>query len=146
MGTIPGFLIWFGKDEFCFSCFSSLFGGILSVLGFVGIYKTVSLFTTYGDGTPAPYDPPKKFVAKGLYRYVRNPMMIGVFLVLLGESVFFRSYLVLIWTMFFVAVNLIYIPLFEEPELINRFGASYLKYKNNVPRWLPNKRPYSWNP
>ncbi len=143
MGTIPAAMIWFENDVFIFSWFSIVFGFILIALGGIGIYKTVALFTSYGDGTPAPYDPPKNFVVKGLYRYVRNPMMIGVFSVLFGEAILFRSYLIFGWGLFFVAANLIYVPLLEEPELTGRFGDSYLKYKDNVPRWIPMKDP--WN-
>ncbi len=121
----------------------SVFGGILVALGSIVIYKTVALFTSYGNGTPAPYDPPKKIVVSGLYRYVRNPMVIGVFFVLMGETVFFKSYLILGWGLFFMMANLIYVPFFEEPELLNRFGDTYSEYKKNVPRWFPLSVP--WN-
>jgi protein-S-isoprenylcysteine O-methyltransferase Ste14 len=143
MGTIPGTMVWFDTEVFLFSWFSLLLGGMLIGLGVIVIYKTVALFTSYGNGTPAPYDPPKNFVVIGLYRYVRNPMMIGVFFVLIGEAVLFKSYLVLSWGLFFMVANLIYVPLCEESELITRFGASYLEYMENVPRWFPLKVPWS---
>jgi len=143
MGTIPGTMIWFDKEVFFFSGFSLALGGILISIGVIIIYKTVALFTSYGEGTPAPYDPPKKFVVSGLYGYVRNPMMIGVFSVLIGEAVFFGSYLILSWALFFMVANLIYVPLFEESELIARFGSPYLEYTKNVPRWFPMIVPWS---
>ncbi len=143
MGTVPFVLVWLEKDVFYFSWFSLVFGGILIIFGIVIIYQTVALFSGYGNGTPAPYDPPKNFVGKGCYRFVRNPMMIGVFFVLFGEAIFFKSYLLLGWGLFFVTANLIYVPLIEEPELTARFGDSYLEYQRNVPRWLPMKEP--WN-
>lgn len=143
MGTIPGALVWFEGKVFLFSWFLSSFGVIIISLGAIVIYKTVALFTSYGNGTPAPYDPPKNFVVRGLYRHVRNPMMIGVFFVLMGEAFFFRSYLIFGWGLFFMAANLIYVPFFEEPELLNRFGNPYLDYKKNVPRWFPLKAPWS---
>jgi protein-S-isoprenylcysteine O-methyltransferase Ste14 len=144
MGTIPVAMVWFDGEVFLFSWFSLTLGGILIGLGVIVIYKTVASFTSHGNGTPAPYDPPKNFVVNGLYGHVRNPMMIGVFSVLIGEAVFFRSYLILGWGLFFMVANLIYVPLFEESELSIRFGDSYLEYTKKVPRWLPMKNP--WNP
>ena len=106
-------------------------------------YRTVTLFTEYGNGTPAPFDPPKKFVVRGLYRYVRNPMMIGVMSILFGESILFNSLFLLYWAIFFIVANLIYIPLIEEPELKIRFGMVYEDYLSNTPRWIPRQTP--WN-
>lgn len=143
MGVIPGAIVWFDAKIFVLSWFSLIIGGVLIGVGVVVIYKTVSLFTSYGNGTPAPYDPPTKFVIHGLYRYVRNPMMIGVFSVLIGEAIFFKSYLIFGWGLFFMIANLIYVPLWEETELADRFGDSYLEYTKHVPRWFPMKSP--WN-
>lgn len=64
-------------------------------------------------------------------------MLIGVWSVLLGESILFGSLLVMAWCLFFVIACLLVIPLWEEPELEKRFGESYLSYKRNVSRWLP---------
>jgi protein-S-isoprenylcysteine O-methyltransferase Ste14 len=144
MGTIPGTMVLFEEEVFIFSWFLLVFGGILFTFGGIVIYKTMALFTSYGNGTPAPYDPPKNFVVNGLYGHVRNPMMIGVFFVLIGEAIFLKSHLILGWGLFFMAANLIYVPLCEESELVARFGDSYLEYTKNVPRWLPLKTP--WNP
>ncbi len=102
-------------------------------------WKTVSLFTEVGEGTPAPFDPPRKLVTQGPYAHVRNPMMIGVWLVLLGEAFAFGSVPLVVWFLVFCGLCLILIPVLEEPDLENRFGEPYREYKLKVPRW-PTRR------
>jgi protein-S-isoprenylcysteine O-methyltransferase Ste14 len=144
MGTVPAFLLWCSRPgswlegfSFSFGLWQSIAGTLLIVAGVFLCWITVSLFTDIGQGTPAPFDPPRKLVVQGIYRYSRNPMMIGVWSVLLGESMLFGSLLVLAWCLFFVVACLLMIPLWEELELEKRFGESYLSYKRNVSRWLP---------
>ena len=99
-------------------------------------------FFSEGDGTLAPWDPPRKLVVRGMYRYVRNPMISGVLGILLGEAIFFGSLAIIEWFIFFAALNAIYMPLSEEPGLVARFGDDYLEYKRHVPRWLPRLTPW----
>jgi protein-S-isoprenylcysteine O-methyltransferase Ste14 len=101
-------------------------------------------FATEGHGTLAPWDPPRELVVRGPYRYVRNPMISGVLLVLLGEALVLRSRPHFLWACTFFAINGVYIPLLEEPSLEGRFGESYRQYCRHVPRLLPRLRP--WNP
>lgn len=117
-------------------------GIFFAVTGILLAWKTVSLFFTVGDGTPAPWAPPKHFVVKGPYCYVRNPMIISVLLMLLSEAIFFGSFPILIWCVFFWIMNTIYFIWFEEPSLVMRFGNEYKKYKKNVRRWLPRLTPW----
>jgi len=112
------------------------------VLGLTLMVWTNRLFTTVGHGTLAPWNPPQKLVVRGVYRHVRNPMITGVFCILLGETVFFASLPLLGWFGFFVGVNLIYIPFMEEPGLAKRFGEDYLLYQRHVSRWIPRRRPW----
>ena len=79
---------------------------------------------------------------RGVYRHVRNPMISGVMLVLLGEGVLAASLPLLGFFALAVIVNVVYIPLSEEPGLAKRFGDNYLTYKQNVPRWIPRLRPW----
>jgi protein-S-isoprenylcysteine O-methyltransferase Ste14 len=77
----------------------------------------------YGKGTLSPADPTKKLVVKGLYRFSRNPMYVGVTMMLVGESIFFQS--TALWTyslIIFIAFN-IFILFFEEPRLLDDFGT-----------------------
>lgn len=94
-------------------------------------------FVASGRGTPAPFDPPTLLVMQGLYQYVRNPMYIGLFLVLIGEAMLFSSFFFLIYSLFFVAVAHIFVVFYEEPALRRKFGESYKQYLKSVPRWLP---------
>jgi protein-S-isoprenylcysteine O-methyltransferase Ste14 len=96
-------------------------------------------FATFGKGTPAPIDPPKVFVSRGLYRFVRNPMYVAIALILTGEALFFES-----WTLFVLAASVwliqhLFVLLYEEPALKRKFGAEYEAYLKTVPRWVPKK-------
>lgn len=122
--------------------------GAAFFFSFVGIslaIKTVSLFATVGDGTPAPWAPPKHFVVRGPYCYVRNPMLFSAILILLGEAIFFGSLPVLFWCVIFWGMSTIYFILFEEHGLAKRFGNDYLEYKKNVRRWIPRLSPWKQN-
>jgi len=94
-------------------------------------------FLVAGRGTPAPLDPPKELVVRGLYRHVRNPMYIGVTSILLGESLFFESIVILIYTAIVFCGFFLLVVLYEEPTLKRQFGSSYERYIEAVPRWFP---------
>lgn len=119
-------------------------GAASVLLGLALVVKTVRLFSEVGEGTLAPWDTTRKLVVRGIYRFVRNPMITGVMLVLLGEAALCASVGILVWLALFATVNAIYIPLSEEPRLARRFGEAYVEYKRNVPRWIPRLRP--WTP
>jgi protein-S-isoprenylcysteine O-methyltransferase Ste14 len=121
-----------------------LLGCLLIGLGLFLMYQTITLFATVGEGTLAPWDPPRNLVVRGIYRYVRNPMISGVLFILLGEAALLGSLPLLVWFLIFFAANAIYFPLSEEKGLERRFGDEYLSYKRNVPRWVPRLRP--WRP
>lgn len=99
-------------------------------------------FDSDGDGTLAPWDPPRHLVIRGPYAYVRNPMITGVVLILLAESALLRSSQALAWAGIFAVINAVYIPLLEEPLLRSRFGAEYEDYARHVPRLVPRLRPW----
>lgn len=123
-----------------FSAPSSLtfwFGVAAGASGLISALRSVFSFARHGEGTPAPWDPPARFVANGPYRFVRNPMILGVFLLLLGEAVLLCSIPLFVWFAVFVIGNSLYIPLIEEKGLERRFGTAYSQYKKNVPRWFP---------
>ena len=94
-------------------------------------------FTFAGRGTPAPIEPPKQLVVRGLYRHVRNPMYVGIVSILIGEALLLASwrllqYAALVFTFFFLLVLL-----YEEQMLKHKFGESYRQYCRSVPRWIP---------
>lgn len=119
------------------------FGGlVLIALGLTLMVKTIALFATVGRGTLAPWAPPERLVVRGIYRHVRNPMISGVLSVLCGEVFLVGSIPLSEWFGTFLLINLIYIPLLEEPGLEERFGQQYRTYKQNVPRWIPRLKPW----
>lgn len=105
---------------------------------------TIALFARLGRGTLAPWDPTRHLVVAGPYRHVRNPMIAGVWGILLGEAILLGSIALLGWFLVFVTANVLYMPLVGEPGLERRFGAAYRLYRAEVPRWLPRLRP--WEP
>ena len=142
MGTIPALILWFSGEfeSYQFHTITTVLGGTLVVVGFYICWITVSLFTDYGKGTPVPWVPPKILVTIGIYGYVRNPMMIGVWFVLIGEVNLFMSVGILIWFLMFFIGSILLVPLWEEVDLERRFGKSYRDYKREVPRWIPKMR------
>ena len=139
MGVIPLLILWFSREIEVYQVvlLPTCLGLLFIILGLCVCWVTVAMFTDYGKGTPAPWAPPKILIEIGLYRYVRNPMMLGVWCVLLGEAVFFLSVGLFLWFLIFVAGSLVVIPLWEEADLGRRFGEPYLEYKKQVPRWVP---------
>ncbi|HXQ33608.1 MAG TPA: isoprenylcysteine carboxylmethyltransferase family protein [Anaerolineales bacterium] len=94
-------------------------------------------FLIQGRGTPAPIDPPKELVAGGFYRYVRNPMYVGVLAIIIGHFLWFGFWNLLIYAVIvFLAFNT-FVTYYEEPTLKRKFGKSYEDYLKRVPRWIP---------
>ena len=94
-------------------------------------------FAFSGKGTPAPIDPPKELVVRGLYKYVRNPKYIGVLSLIVGQAVWFESTALLVYAALVCLLFCTFVMLYEEPVLRRKFGASYERYCKSVPRWLP---------
>ncbi len=105
-------------------------GGILALL-------CVGTFVVVGQGTPAPFDPPRRFVAVGPYKYVRNPMYIGGLIVFLGFGLYLHSFSILLLSVAVFFLLHLFVILYEEPNLRNRFSLSYEGYCASVRRWIP---------
>lgn len=117
-------------------------GLAFGVMGMLLLVWCIILLGRVGRGTLAPWSPTKRLVVVGPYRYVRNPMIVGVLLQLLAESVAFGSCPIAVWLLAFFCVNTIYFKFLEEPDLERRFGEDYRKYCSEVGRWLPRLSPY----
>lgn len=112
------------------------------VMGLYLMATTISIFIRIGKGTLAPCSPTRKLIKGGMYGYVRNPMIMGVLTVLIGELIAILSIKLFIWMGIFFIVNNIFFVLFEEPNLEKKFGDEYREYKKNVPRWIPRSKPF----
>ena len=106
------------------------------------IGATLCLWTVYGflkaRGSPVPLNPPQKLVTTGLYSRVRNPMLLGWFIMLFGVGILLNSIsLVVIFTPLFILLNVLYLKTVEEKEMEKKFGQEYLKYKESVSMFIP---------
>ena len=96
-------------------------------------------FARYGRGTPAPFDPPRRFVAEGPYRWLRNPMYLGAAAVILGAGLFVASGGIALLSAGFLLLFHVFVLLYEEPSLTLQFGDSYRDYCRTVRRWRPRR-------
>ena len=102
-------------------------------------FACVTTFVIGGEGPPAPFDPPRKFVAAGPYRFVRNPMYIGAFIALFGFGLYEQSAAILLFSLPWLLCAHLFVILYEEPHLRSTFGAPYDAYRRSVRRWLPRR-------
>jgi protein-S-isoprenylcysteine O-methyltransferase Ste14 len=147
--VVPFLIIWYGHQSSADPVFTRsiallILGLVIGVAGFVLFILAVRLFILIGNGTIMPWDPTRKLIVVGLYRYVRNPMILSVLLIQIGEALVFASRGIAWLAVIFFVVNTLYFTFSEEPGLEKRFGAEYIEYKKNVPMWLPRLTP--WQP
>lgn len=119
-------------------------GLVLIAAGLYIMARTILGFFRIGKGTLAPWDPPRKLVVVGMYAHVRNPMILGVLIIVVGESLALSSLPIFTFAVFAFVLNTAYFIFSEEPGLEERFGEEYREYKRNVSRWIPRWKP--WNP
>jgi protein-S-isoprenylcysteine O-methyltransferase Ste14 len=136
--VVPSLLIW----HFGIEIHDNLYLGFwlakpLIPIGFGIAGYCTTLFFIEGEGTPAPWMPPTKLMVTGPYRYVRNPMIIGVLMILMAEALLFTSLPIAIWLAIMIVAYMVLFIYVEEPALEKRFGDDYLLYKANVGRWFP---------
>jgi protein-S-isoprenylcysteine O-methyltransferase Ste14 len=138
-GTVAGYLPW------------SLRGNAGPVTGLerwaaaaviavgVTIYLSTAFwgFAVIGGGTPAPIAPTKILVVRGLHRFVRNPMYIGVALIVAGQAWLFHSVHILVYLVCVLLIVNLFVLFYEEPTLHRQFGEQYDRYREVVPRWIP---------
>jgi protein-S-isoprenylcysteine O-methyltransferase Ste14 len=99
----------------------------------------IATFVVVGHGTPAPFDPPRRLVIRGPYRYVRNPMYLGAVLALAGASLYYRSVALSGYAGFFLLATHLFVVWYEEPTLARLFGPDYDAYRANVGRWFARR-------
>ena len=111
--------------------------GNLSLVSGILLYVHTSFqFVSEGEGTPSPTDEPEHLVTGGIYAHSRNPMYIGVLLVIPGQALRRRSVSILWWgTGMWIGFHNRVIG-YEEPHLLEKYGEEYEQYREEVPRWL----------
>jgi protein-S-isoprenylcysteine O-methyltransferase Ste14 len=108
----------------------------LLVVGAAIALWSASTLASQGEGTPNPMAPPVRMVARGPYRFSRNPMMLGGWAAGIGLAFILRSPVLVTLYAFVIAAGSLYIRFIEEPKLVARFGDSYRAYMRSAPRWI----------
>ena len=140
-GTVAGYLPWryygVGRLHARWNAPEFFLGLVVVGTGAALLLACIWEFARRGRGTLSPVDPPTELVARGLYRYVRNPMYLSVATILLGELLLAPSRGLLLYAAIVFALFNLAVICYEEPSLRRRFGASYQRYLREVPRWIP---------
>ena len=136
-GLLP-FIILKMEGRTFFSEFGlyQFFGLLIFLVGFGVMLNCIYRFATEGKGTLSPADQTQELVIKGLYQYSRNPMYVGVLLILIGEGIFFTSLALISYALVTYAGFDLFIKLIEEPRLKKDFGEGYEAYCEKVRRWI----------
>ena len=149
--TIPLLIFLFTRSSFSYDLVGFEQPFFYISIFFLGIglwlssWSVKTFYTKGGDGTPGPWNPVTNLVVAGPYRYVRNPMILGVLFLLLFESAFFTSLPFFFWFLIFFVLNFIYFKNVEEKELVKRFGYDYEEYQKSVSMFLPKLSSYDKN-
>lgn len=114
-------------------------GIVITTIGGLLALSCIMTFVFIGRGTPAPFDPPRRLVVRGPYRYVRNPMYIGAGLALLGAAIYYQSIALATYLAILAVVIQFFVVLYEEPTLRRTFGEDYEAYRRQVRRWWPRR-------
>ena len=142
-GTTAGLVPWLiTRWQGSAATWAVAIGGIASAAGVALVVAAFVQFVVEGRGTPAPVAPTQELVVGGLYRWVRNPMYVGVAAAIAGQAVMFASVGVAAWLVGFVLAVTTFVRLYEEPTLRSTYGAAYEEYAAAVRRWLPRIRPW----
>jgi protein-S-isoprenylcysteine O-methyltransferase Ste14 len=114
---------------------------LIVALGIIVVLRAFTRFVHEGKGTPAPIAPTEHLVIGGDYRYVRNPMYVGVVATILGQSLLFLNLPLLIYALLAWSAMASFVHWYEEPVLRQQYGQQYELYCQAVPAWLPRIRP-----
>jgi len=117
-------------------------GVVLVLLGLGPLIESFARFALQGLGTPAPIAPPQHLVVSGFYRHVRNPMYVGVLLIILGNALLLGNVAVFAYAALTALGFAGFVMAYEEPTLRRQFGAEYEEFCRNVPRWIPRFTPW----
>ena len=115
---------------------NALVGGSLLCFGGAIYLWCLWDFGSAGHGTPAPIDPPRHLVVRGLYQFTRNPMYVGVLGVIFGWALFFKALPLAAYGVCVALLFHLFVVIYEEPHLKKMFGSNYDEYCSQTGRWL----------
>ncbi len=134
-GLVPWLLTRWDADETPIAL--RVLGALLIAAGAVLVVEAFARFALEGRGTPMPWAPPPRFVARGSYRLTRNPMYVGVVALIVGQGLLLGREILYAWAAVAALIFHLFVVLHEEPGLRRRFGAEYEDYCRRVGRWSP---------
>lgn len=149
-GIVAGLVPWLisgwhiGWRMSVFAVAVIIVGGALLLAAVGLLIRAFARFVTEGRGTPAPIAPTERLVVGGEYRFVRNPMYVAVVAAVLGQAMIFGSLPLLVYAATVWVIMAAFVHWYEEPTLLQHYGAEYQRYREAVPAWLPRRRP--WRP
>lgn len=144
-GVVAGLVPWLLTDRYARPVAPAVFvstGLLLAACGLALLLDCFARFAWHGRGTPAPVAPTEQLVVVGAYRYVRNPMYVGVLAIILGQALVFASLPLVVYAAVAGTAMISFVRLYEEPVLARRYGRQYEAYRQNVPGWLPRLTPW----
>jgi len=138
-GIVAGYVPWLLRRSRAAAGGLEEAGAVAVIVVGAAIYLHTAFwgFAAIGGGTPAPIAPTKILVVRGLHRYLRNPMYLGVALVIAGQAWLFHSWHTAIYAVCMLTIAHVFVLAYEEPTLHKQFGAEYDEYRARVPRWIP---------
>lgn len=140
--AVPWYLTrWTFGEPFLGLAFLPPLGAVLLAVGTAVLAACVLRFVVEGEGTPAPFAPPRRLVRRGLYRHVRHPMYLAIPAILVGQGLLFSNLATLSYALGMTQCLVLWVIKFEEPSLRARHGAAYEAYCRAVPGWWPRLRP-----
>jgi protein-S-isoprenylcysteine O-methyltransferase Ste14 len=141
-GTVAGYVPWRLRRDAAPVTGVEEWAAITVIVVGIAIYLHTAFwgFALIGGGTPAPIAPTKTLVVRGLHRFVRNPMYLGVALIIGGQAWLFHSRHIAIYLACFWVIAHLFVLVYEEPTLRRQFGEEYERYRASVPRWIPRIR------
>jgi protein-S-isoprenylcysteine O-methyltransferase Ste14 len=138
-GVFPLLISWIPSPDL----FKSYFGVALILVGGSILLSSVVSFYCRGQGTLAPWDPPKHLVVEDFYRFTRNPMYVGVAILVLGWAFLTGNLLNYVYSAIIPVIFHLRVVLYEEKEMQRLFGKEWEIYRMAVPRWGVRIRPYN---
>ena len=121
---------------------AQVLGVLLIVVGLIPVVHAFAQFAKAG-GTPMPLAPTQRLVVNGFNRYVRNPMYVGLLIVILGQALLFGSLPLVLYAVVMWVITASFVRWYEEPTLVRTYGSEYEIYRRNVPAWLPRWHPWT---
>ena len=129
--------LFIGGDRAAADGLARVFAFLLLAVGALLYLRSAWNFASFGRGTPAITDAPKRLVTRGFYRYTRNPMYVAVLSAVAGWAILYRAPVLWAYGAALFVFFYLFIRFYEEPRLTREFGEEYMAYMKRVGRWLP---------